>query len=78
MNHLKLKEQLIGAAVTCIPSACALGVPSDMMNLIHQNPFLSRFPIALGDGVPVSAQPWIAKTLDPANNVGDKKVFMTG
>ena len=88
MNLFKLKEQLMGAVVTCTPSVYTLGVPSTMMNLICESLSLSlemtqraaftHFSTALGDGFLIQAQPWIAKTLDPANNAGDKNVFVTG
>ena len=41
MKHFKMKEQLMGTVVRCIPSVYTLGVRSVGMKLIHQSPSLS-------------------------------------
>ena len=38
LDFLKVKEQLMGTAVSAIPTSYPGGVPSDRMNLIYQSP----------------------------------------
>ena len=85
MAFLKVKEQIMGATVTGIPTSYAGGIGIALMNLIHQSPSISlemcqrrahvRYGNPIGDTDPIPPQPWRSRTLDPANVAADKATF---
>ena len=87
MDFLKMKEQLVGTAVTGVPTVYTSGIGNSLMNLIHQSPSIpleiilqgahARFGTALADVDAIPAQPWISVALEPENNNVDESKFYT-
>ena len=86
MAQFKVKEQLMGAVVTRIPSEYyATEAVITRMNLIHQCTTLGlemvqrkdfgHFGTDLSPNDPIPEQPWTTAILDPENVDGDKQKF---
>ena len=85
MDFLKVKEQILGKAVTAIPTAYPGGVPSERMNLVYQSLSITlemtqraahqRFGTAIGEHDPIPNQPWATAMLDPGAVPADQPKF---
>ena len=74
MEHLRMKEQVMGSIIKHIPTSYIGGTPGNVLSLITQSSPTKLERIHRTD--PIIPTPWVAAVLDPANSDDDKLKYL--